>query len=63
MMAHAVSVDGSGTRWEVREVWFVGSKAVDDSRPLDLMNEYLDLMSELMNELDSGFFCLLFSHQ
>lgn len=41
MMAHAVSVDGSGTRWEVREVWFVGSKAVDDSRPLDLMNEYV----------------------
>lgn len=52
MMADAVSVDGDdggrgarwevgwgGARWEVREV--VGSEAVDNSRPLDLMNEYV----------------------
>jgi hypothetical protein len=28
-----------GARWELREVWFVGSEAVDDFCPLDLMNE------------------------
>ncbi len=35
-------------RWEVREVWFVGSEAVDDSRPLNLMIEYVGVrLSEL----------------
>lgn len=41
MMADAVSVDGSGARWEVREVSFVGFNSVDDSRSLDLMIEYV----------------------